>query len=501
MPVRSRWTSPFIRSFAFVRKELLSVWRQPRLLLTLVVGPFLILFLFGLGYRQTPDPLRTLVVVPSESASLATDLGDLSQSFGGGIELEGTTTDTTSALSRLERGDVDLVIIAPSDALESLDRGERASITIVHSEVDPVLTSNLRLLSRLSVNEINRHVLAGVVDQLQADSSDVGQAVESARQDAGDLVRSLEQGDHAAAARHQADLVDSLAGVDGDGSAGGRLYDNVASALGSEPRDRASGLLESVGVDDPATVMTLQEAQKTQKALEDLDAQIEQVRSMDPELIVSPFAADVRPLVDGPPSAAAFYAPGVLIVLLQHLAITFAALSLVKDKELGITDVFRASPLSVGESLVGKYLAFLIIGGTVALALTIAMIALGLQIAGPIWAYATVIGLVLLAALGVGFAISGVAATDSQAVQYSMIILMFSIFFSGFILPLEQLRPAVRSLSYLLPATYGVRGLDDVMFRGEAAPLSLFAGISAYALVAGTLAWLAVRSKFGARPS
>ncbi len=499
MSVPDRWTSRFIRSFAFVRKELLSVWRQPRLLLTLVVGPFLILFLFGLGYRQTPDPLRTVIVVPSESASLATDLGDLSESFGQAIELDGTTTDPTSALGRLEQGDLDLVIIAPSDALDSLDRGERATFTVVHSEVDPVLTSNLRLLSRLSVNEINRRVLAGVVDQLQGDSSDLGQLAESARQNAGALVRSLERGDTVAAGEDQARLVESLTGLEGGRGTGDRLYDNVATALGAETRGNASNLLESVGVDDPRTVMTLEEARKTQTALEGLDTQIEEIRSMDPELIVSPFAADVRPLVEGPPSAAAFYAPGVLIVLLQHLAITFAALSLVNERQLGITDVFRASPLSVGETLVGKYLSFMVIGGAVALALTLAMLALGLHVAGPIWAYAIVIVLVLLASLGVGFAISGLAGTDSQAVQYSMIILMFSIFFSGFILPLEQLRPAVRALSYVLPATYGVRGLDDVMFRGETASPFLLVGLGAYVLGAGALAWLSVRAKLGSR--
>ena len=55
---------------AFVRKEALEIIRQPRLLLTLVFGPFLIMAVFGLGYRDTPDPMRTIFVAPKGSPLL-----------------------------------------------------------------------------------------------------------------------------------------------------------------------------------------------------------------------------------------------------------------------------------------------------------------------------------------------------------------------------------------------------------------------------------------------
>jgi len=38
-----------IRIFSFISKELTEIVRQPRLILTLVLGPSLIMFLFGLG--------------------------------------------------------------------------------------------------------------------------------------------------------------------------------------------------------------------------------------------------------------------------------------------------------------------------------------------------------------------------------------------------------------------------------------------------------------------
>ena len=49
----------------FVRKEIAAVARQPRLLVVLVAGPFVILLLFGLGYDQKQAVLRTAFVGPS----------------------------------------------------------------------------------------------------------------------------------------------------------------------------------------------------------------------------------------------------------------------------------------------------------------------------------------------------------------------------------------------------------------------------------------------------
>ena len=55
-----------IRVLAFVRKELFGALRQPRLILSLVFGPFLILALFGLGFNSQSQ-YRTELVIPKPS--------------------------------------------------------------------------------------------------------------------------------------------------------------------------------------------------------------------------------------------------------------------------------------------------------------------------------------------------------------------------------------------------------------------------------------------------
>ena len=41
------------------------------------------------------------------------------------------------------------------------------------------------------------------------------------------------------------------------------------------------------------------------------------------------------------------------------------------------------------------------------------------------------------------------------------------LFFSGFVLPLESLRYPVKVVSFLLPVTYGIEGLREVLIKGS----------------------------------
>jgi ABC-2 type transport system permease protein len=144
--------------------------------------------------------------------------------------------------------------------------------------------------------------------------------------------------------------------------------------------------------------------------------------------------------------------------------------------------LFRVSPLSGAETLVGKYLAYTTIGVLVCGALTLAaVVGFGFEVAGSWLWYAIIVFLILVAALGAGFVVSAVARTESEAVQYAMIMLLVAIFFSGFFISLERLIPPIRVVSYLIPATYGIVGLQDVAFRGQAPRIQTILGEAALA--------------------
>lgn len=486
--------SRMVRVLGFIRKETFSVLRQPRLLLTLVVGPFLILLLFGLGYREDPHPFRTLLVLGSEDAQLAANGEDMADAFGNGIAFEGTTTDGVSARQSLSSGEIDLLIIAPDDPVQSLRAGERANFQVIHGEVDPVLRASIDLLAELSVDEINRRVLAGVVGVAQSESEDAEAGLAALREGASQLVTELEEGDRAAADQQLEALREQIATVDQGTATSASLFTSVAAVLGAGGGVVLADLddsLNDAGSSDEETALSA--AREIDASVSELEGQLAEAQELEPALLVSPFGVEVTQINDVPSEPGVFYSPGTLVVLVQHLALTFAALSLVRERQLGLTNVFRASPLSPGEAIAGKYLGFGAISLFVAAGLTGAMFAFGIQFRGFYLAYALVVVLLVLASLGLGFLLSGVSKTDTQAVQYSMIALLLTIFFTGFVLPLQQLAVPVQVVSYLIPATYGVQALHDVVFRGTIPSQLILGGLALYAVVTATAAWFVVR--------
>jgi len=229
---------------------------------------------------------------------------------------------------------------------------------------------------------------------------------------------------------------------------------------------------------------------KIDKDITDLDNKLAEFQSIDPSIIVSPFNSETKSMAPVQPSLSDFFAPAVLALLLQHLAVTFAALSIVRERYVGTMELFRVSPLSAAEALFGKYISYMLFGGVIAAILSALLVfALHVPMLGNWWHFALVIAAVLFTSLGIGFAISIVSQTDSQAVQYSMIILLASVFFTGFIMSLDTLLPPVRVISWLLPTTYGTLLLRDIALRGTDPNWLLLGSLAAIGLVLMLVSW------------
>ena len=200
--------------------------------------------------------------------------------------------------------------------------------------------------------------------------------------------------------------------------------------------------------------------------------------------LVSPFTSQTVDLAAVKPSYVAFYTPGVIALLLQHLAITLGALSLVRERRTGSVELFRVAPVSSLEILVGKALAYaLVLLATGAVLAVLAWRLLGVPYLGPLDSLATTAVLLIFASLGIGFAISALSGTELQAAQLTMLTLLASVFFSGFFVPLNRFVGPALAISYLLPATHGVVALQELMLRDQAAGRILYAALAAIGLV------------------
>jgi ABC-2 type transport system permease protein len=487
-----------VRTLAFFRKDLFEVLRQPRLLLTLVLGPFLILLIFGVGFAPQPPTLRTIVVVPPGSG-LESRSEELAAALGSRIVLTEMTNDEATARELLAAGNADVVVVVPADAAEMVRNNQQAAIEIYHNQIDPFESSFIEVFADSAVDEINQQILEEVVVAGQAETADVEESLAAARTAVDAMSAAVERGEEISPT-DRLDLNRSLVGLAAlaayrTGILSG--VDDVAGSPGSDLESLTRAQDASTRLGDESSPADAEETLVSLRSdLDLIEEELSVFTAMEPEVVISPFVSTIDNVHGIRVDFSHYYVPGVVALLVQHLALTFAALSLVRERTLGSVELFRVSPLTAGQALIGKYLAYLLLGGLVAAALTAGAISgFGFQIAGPrIW-YALTVFLVLMASLGAGFVISAVARTESEAVQYAMIALLVSIFFSGFFISIDRLIEPVRVISFLLPATYGIAALQDIAFLGQAPDPWLIGGAALLAVVLLLSAWALMRKR------
>ena len=177
---------------AFLGREIFAVLRQPMLILTLVLGPFLILLLFGLGFNNQAQPLRTLFVIDDENSELAQNLEETVSTLGPQLIYEGITTDKAKAVEKLLRREIDLIAEVPAHAEELIRNNQPAVITLLHYEIDPMQKDYISVFGEVYINEINRRVLLEATQQGQQESTAVQQSLETTKQTAANLNQALE---------------------------------------------------------------------------------------------------------------------------------------------------------------------------------------------------------------------------------------------------------------------------------------------------------------------
>src|SRR6266404_672289 len=162
-----------------------------------------------------------------------------------------------------------------------------------------------------------------------------------------------------------------------------------------------------------------------------------------------------------------FFVPGVIGIVLQ-IATTFAtAMSLVRERERGTLEQLMVSPLSRWGLLLGKLTPYLFIGMLMAAALFAVMRWLfQVPIAGDFVGLMVATLLYVFCLLSLGLLISTRAQNQIQALQMTMIFILPSVFFSGFIFPRATMPWIFYSIGSVLPATYYIELERAIVLRG-----------------------------------
>jgi ABC-2 type transport system permease protein len=383
----------FARLLAVVRKELIEVIRRPGAILSLILGPFLIMALFGVGYSGIRRPLDTVLVIPP-NVGLSQDAAKYQDLAGAGFTIRGVTDDPVAAEAMLRAQQIDLVVIAPPDLEQQFRAGQQATIKVEYNTVDPVQANYADFLAERLSAEVNRTII------------------------------------ETAAASGEQQAIQQVPGA---------------------------SLIPAKVIAQPTKVVTIN-------------------------------------LAPSEPAVVPFFGPAVLALILQHMAVTLTALSLVRERLSGVMEIFRIAPVNAVEILIGKYIAFGIVNAVIASVVTALLVGtLGVPFLGNPLLLAGVIALLVLASLGLGLFISVISDSERQAVQLSLLVLLASVFFSGFVISIDEFLPAVRSATYVLPVTHGIRLIQDLLLRGTTTAWWEVGALAAIAAVLVLVTWLLFR--------
>jgi ABC-2 type transport system permease protein len=162
-----------------------------------------------------------------------------------------------------------------------------------------------------------------------------------------------------------------------------------------------------------------------------------------------------------------FYVPGVIGIVLQ-IGTTFAtAMAVVRERERGTLEQLLVSPLSRWGLMLGKLVPYLCIGMLMAVLLfAIMRFLFAVPIAGNPFALLFATLVYVLALLSLGLVVGTQAQNQMQALQMSMIFILPSVFFSGFIFPRETMPQVFYAIGALVPATYFISLIRAIILRG-----------------------------------
>ncbi len=162
-----------------------------------------------------------------------------------------------------------------------------------------------------------------------------------------------------------------------------------------------------------------------------------------------------------------FLLPGLVGLILQTLAVQQAALTVVREREMGTIEPILATPTRPLELVLGKMLPLLVLCmSAMAFVVGIGIFWFGVPFQGSIFLYFWLSLLFITSSLGLGLLFSNRATSQRQAQQQALAMMMFSLLLGGMIYPRASMPFIPRMIGNILPMTYFVRLSRGIFTKG-----------------------------------
>ena len=189
-------------------------------------------------------------------------------------------------------------------------------------------------------------------------------------------------------------------------------------------------------------------------------------------------------------------APGLIAVFVLFFTFVLTGVSFTRERAQGTLERLLTTPVGRADILVGYTTGFFVLAMVQSvIVVTFTLLVLEVNYQGSIWQIWTVLVPLVVVGVSLGVFISTFARNEFQVVQFIPLLMAPQIFLSGVIAEVDKMPAVLEVLAYLLPLTYAVDGLQDIMLRGDSlGSLGLELGVLAlYVVALLTAAAVAVR--------
>jgi len=201
--------------------------------------------------------------------------------------------------------------------------------------------------------------------------------------------------------------------------------------------------------------------------------------------IVSPVEARVRIWYNSTLESTNYIVPGLIAAMMMIIAALLTSLTVAREWEMGTMEQLLSTPVHASEIVLGKMLAFFVIGvADTSIAVLVGIFVYGVPFRGNVLMLALSTGIFLAGAFFWGILVSAVARTQLFAFQLGLVTTFLpSFLLSGFLYAIENMPLPIQAITYAFPARYFVtivrgiflKGIGMTILWGQLAFLAIFA--------------------------
>lgn len=163
-----------------------------------------------------------------------------------------------------------------------------------------------------------------------------------------------------------------------------------------------------------------------------------------------------------------YIAPALLATMALFFSFLLTGISFLRERSQGTMERLMASPVSRLDIVVGYLFGFFIFALVqTAIIILFTIYVLDVRYYGDLWQIFVFQIVVIIGAVNLGILTSTFARNEFQMVQFIPLLIFPQVFLCGVLWPVEQMPNYLQWLSAILPLTYAVDGLREIMLSAK----------------------------------